>query len=121
MKKPTSPKERNLVKGAMRRVFSRSELRQQVLKRNLIEHSDPKRPRVKKWAWCEVCGEVLPAYTMAVDHRIPLVPIDKTLEDMSWDEVVERLWCDVSNLQLICTPCHKLKSSQERKQRKKAK
>lgn len=121
MNNPKSPKERNLLKGAMRRIFSRSELRQQVMKANLIEHSDEYRPRVKRWAWCDLCGAVNPAYTMAVDHIVPLVPLDKTLEEMSWDTVVDRLWCDKKNLQLLCKTCHDSKSAIERKQRKKAK
>lgn len=106
-------KERNLLKGAIRRVFARSELRQQVLDYHTIEHSDPQRPRVKKWAWCNLCGEVVPRYTMTVDHIAPLVPLDTTLEHMSWDTLISRAWCDRVNLQGLCPTCHLFKSKVE--------
>jgi 5-methylcytosine-specific restriction endonuclease McrA len=121
LKKPDIAKERGLVKGAMRRIFSRSELRRKVLQKNSIEHHDENRPRVKKWSWCQNCGQVFPQYLAQVDHREPLVPIGTRLEDMSWDTVVERLWCSESNLQVLCVQCHDEKSSVERKLRKASK
>lgn len=112
-------KERNLIKGALRRVFVRSELRRRALKHNEVEHSDDKHPRVKRWSWCTTCGEVIPSYKTQVDHVIPLIPIDKTLEDFTWDELIDRLWCNEENLKLLCIPCHKLKSKLEAKERRK--
>lgn len=109
-----TPKERNLVKGALRRVFSRSELRQQAIAASRIQHSDPERPRVKKWSMCPLCEKPTPSYLMQVDHVEPIVPVNKTLEEMSWDEVVKRIWCDAGNLLAVCIPCHLLKSKQER-------
>lgn len=106
------------MKGSMRRVFARSELRKAALDRNAIEHSDPKRPRVTKWVWCDCCGEVFPRYLAQVDHREPLVPLDKTLEDMTWDEVVDRLWCSIDNLSILSLQHHKIKSKLERVERK---
>lgn len=49
---------------------------------------------------------------------IPLVPLDKALEEMTWDEVVDRTWCDEANLQVLCKPCHKIKSKEENKERR---
>jgi 5-methylcytosine-specific restriction endonuclease McrA len=118
MNKPLNPKERNLIKGALRRVFSRSELRRSALEACRIEHSDLKRPRVTKWGICSSCNVPTALYQMEVDHVIPLVPLDKELVDMSWDEVVDRLWCEISNLKPICKPCHKIKSKAESKIRR---
>lgn len=119
MKNPSNPKERNLLKGAIRRVFSRSDLRRKVLDAAVIlGYSDPNRPRVTKWCKCTECGKMEPKYLMQVDHKQPLVPIDKSLEDMTWDEVVDNTWCDESNLQPICKPCHKKKSLAENKLRR---
>lgn len=114
-------KERGLIKGALRRVFSRSELRRGVLASQAIEHSDPKHPRVTRWAWCSSCGEVLPAYKMQVDHIQPVVDIDKTLEQMDWNELVDKLWCNRNNLTAMCISCHDTKSRIERKARNDAK
>ena len=114
-------KERNLIKGALRRLFSRSELRRSIVNAAVIEHSDPKRPRVKKWFKCAACKK-LEAYSYAqVDHILPLVPLSLALTDMSWDTVIDCLWCSPMNLQALCPSCHDEKSSIERKQRNKYK
>jgi len=113
-------KERNLLKGAVRRVFSRSDLRRAVVDAARIKHTDPERPRVKKWGRCAECKQPTAAYQMQIDHISPIVPIHLTLADMSWDTVVDRTWCVEANLQALCIPCHKEKSKHERKERKNA-
>lgn len=119
MNNKISPKERGLIKGALRRVFSRSDLRRQVIDAAEVEHSDPSRPRVKKWIRCEQCKDIKPKYLAVVDHLIPLIPLDSSLEDMTWDEVISRLWCDVKNLQVLCQdPCHLTKTKLEAKVRR---
>lgn len=112
-------KERGLIKGAIRRVFSRSELRRRVLEEHTIVHSDSKRPRVSKWSYCTVCGEVLPRYLLDVDHDDPIVPLSTTLEQMSWDTVIDRIWCEEHNLRPICKEDHKRKTRAENKLRPK--
>jgi 5-methylcytosine-specific restriction endonuclease McrA len=119
LKKPTNPKERNLLKSAVRRVFSRSDLRREALERNAIEHTDPERPRVTKWSWCSDCGTITPRYLMQVDHITPVIGVTEKLEDLSWTELIEdRIWCDANNLQILCLPCHKAKSKQENAERR---
>jgi 5-methylcytosine-specific restriction endonuclease McrA len=111
-------KERNLIKGAMRRVFSRSELRRKVVDASLIEHSDPKRTRVKRWCLCNSCKKPIPKSYVAVDHIQPLIAVHETFEDVSLDIVVDRLWCEEHNLQVLCEECHKAKTSLENKSRR---
>lgn len=119
MNKPNNAKERNLLKGVMRRLFGRSEVRRSVIDKAIIKgYKDPKRKAVKFWVKCEECGKLEAKSNVQVDHRTPLVPLDKSLEDMSWDEVVDRLWCDEDNLQIICKPCHIAKSKAENKIRR---
>lgn len=116
-----SAKERGLLKGAIRRVFSRSDLRKQAIAIAKVDYTDPNRPRVKKWGRCAVCKELTPAYLLEIDHMVPIVPLDSSLEQMSWDDLVNRVWCPLDSLQAICKPCHKIKSSLENKQRRAAK
>ena len=111
-------KERGLVKGALRRVFSRSELRKKIIDRNRVEHCDPKRPRVTAWVWCSICGVVFPRYLAVVDHIQPLLDIGKSLEDVPPTKLVEGLWCDESNLQCIDVTCHKAKNKVESRARR---
>lgn len=119
LKKPSNPKERGLIKGALRRVFSRSELRRKAVEKALVkDYSDPQRPRVTKWGRCADCKTMTPIYKMQVDHKEPVVPVDKALEDMSWDQVVDRIWTDERNLQALCHDCHKKKSKEENKERR---
>ena len=114
-------KERNLVKGSIRRVFSRSDLRRKVLELSLVKHEDSSRPRVKNWAKCPLCKEFIPKSYMQVDHISPLIKLTETLDDLTWDEVVDRIWCHESNLMAICETCHKAKSKAENKERRRLK
>lgn len=118
MNQRITKRERALIKGALRRVFSRSELRQKVLDTADIVHTDLTRPRVKKWSKCPVCLNPIPKYLMAVDHILPLIPTDTTFEEMSIDTVIDRLWCEENNLQPICPDCHDAKTKKEREERK---
>ena len=118
MNNPKHPKERNLIKGALRRVFSRSELRREALALSRIEHSDVERPRVTKWSKCTECEKPTPTYLIEIDHILPIVPLDKTLDDMTWDELVDALWCDIKNLRPVCKPCHKIKNKAEAAKRR---
>lgn len=111
-------KERGLIKGALRRVFSRSDLRKEALSKSIIYHVDTTRPRVKKWSLCPECKQPTPSYLMQVDHIIPVVALDGRFEDMTLDQLADNLWCVSSNLLAICTPCHKLKSKAEAKIRR---
>lgn len=113
-----SVKELNLIKGAIRRVFSRSELRREAVKKAIVSHSDPKRKRVKTWCKCPDCGKFEAISGMQVDHIIPLIEVSKTLTDYTWDDIVNRLWCDPQNLVAKCISCHKFKSLEENRQRR---
>ena len=116
-----SKREDGLIKGALRRVFSRSDLRRKVVDAASVKHSDPKRPRVKSWCKCNICNKPEAKSYVVVDHIDPLIPLHLSFEDMSLDEVINRLWCPESNLQVLCEECHKLKTKEERKLRKKEK
>lgn len=108
----------NHIKGGLRRAFARSELYERVRAKYRVEHYDPKHPRCKKWAWCGVCGVITPEWRTAVDHIDPVVPVDRHFEDMSLDESADRIWCEENNLQVICDPCHDIKTNAEKELRK---
>tara|TARA_R110000868_G_scaffold385140_1_gene652888 strand:- start:771 stop:1160 length:390 start_codon:yes stop_codon:yes gene_type:complete len=62
---------------------------------------------------CSLCEKEFPAKLMEVDHINPAV--DPAVGFTSWDEFINRLFCEADNLQAICKGCHKEKSSLERK------
>lgn len=111
-------KERGLLKGSIRRVFARSDLRRKVLDSADIAHTDSTRPRVRKWSRCPICSKATPKYTMVVDHIDPVIPVDKSFEELGMDDTVNRTWCFEPNLQPICPDCHKHKTKLERAARK---
>lgn len=113
-----SNKERNLIKGALRRVFSRSDLRREALNKHDIQFTDINRPRVTKWSFCGECGVITPKYLMQIDHVVPIIKLNETLEDLTWDELIDRLWCNINNLLPLCKECHKLKTKAENKERR---
>lgn len=112
-------KEQGLIKGALRRIFSRSDLRKQVLELSALKgFLDARRPRVKKWSRCQRCLEIVPQYLMEVDHVEPVVPVGSSLSDMTVDRLIDNIWCTKSNLQVICKVCHKIKTLAEAKERR---
>jgi len=64
---------------------------------------------------CDECNGVFPEVNCAVDHITPVVPI--TGFD-SWDGVIERMFCEVENLQVLCNSCHTKKTKEEKDARK---
>lgn len=112
-------KERGLIKGALRRVFSRSELRKAAIDASRIDYTDAARPRVTKWSRCPVCSRPTPTYLMECDHKIPVVKIDQASADMTADQLVDAIWCKSENLLAICKDCHKAKSKSEAAERRK--
>lgn len=111
-------KEKGLVKSALRRVFSRSELRKAILDASVVMYSDPKRARVKKWSRCNACKQLHPTYTMEVDHISPVVKTWEQSIDLDANTLIDRIWCEENNLQVLCDPCHNLKSAAESKERR---
>lgn len=111
-------KELGLLKGSIRRVFSRSELRRAVVEAARIQHTDPSRPRVTKWVRCAECKKPTPAYLAQVDHMDPLVPIESTLENMDWNTLIDRAWCEANRLQILDKQCHNVKTKAENKLRR---
>ncbi|WEU69462.1 hypothetical protein TY_42 [Pseudomonas phage vB_PaeM_Ty] len=46
-----------------------------------------------------------------VDHIEPI--IDPAVGWVSWDSTIDRMFCDSSNLQLLCKKCHSVKCQEE--------
>jgi 5-methylcytosine-specific restriction endonuclease McrA len=92
-----------------------------VLNEAVIEHFDPNRKRVTKWCRCAQCQKPEPKYLCAVDHVSPVIPINSSMEELSIDEVVNRIWCEKNNLQVLCEECHTVKTKAENKERRQLK
>jgi 5-methylcytosine-specific restriction endonuclease McrA len=65
---------------------------------------------------CAKCTKAFIGLDVQVDHIIPVVGKEGFV---SWDEYVERMFCEADNFQILCKPCHKLKTDTEKLRRKK--
>jgi len=76
------------------------------------------------WYLCAGCTEEIPTTleerdksgnrikNVYVDHIDPV--IDPAVGFTSWDDYIDRLYCEISNLQVLCKWCHDFKSKKER-------
>lgn len=101
-----SAKDRNLIKSALRRAFTRSDIYRGVAAAARVPHYDPDSPRCLKYSKCAVCLKIEKTWKTEVDHLDPVVPVTKTLEQMDMDELVARVFCAKDRLRVLCHFCH---------------
>lgn len=58
---------------------------------------------------CAVCGKEFVQSRVQVDHILPIGSCK------TWDEFIEKLFCEKDNLQVLCKSCHKRKTKKEQK------
>ena len=67
----------------------------------------------QKWEYkCVECTKYFKGTEVNVDHIVPAGTL-KTYSDLPG--FVERLFCEVEGLQVLCTKCHDIKTALERK------
>jgi hypothetical protein len=110
-----------MIRGAIRRTFSRSPIVIEV--RNEGRREVPKYnkdgSRSKKDAvqiHCEQCDQYVGSTKIAVDHIEPVISVSEGFVD--WNTFVERIGFDnKDNLQRLCDTCHQSKTNAERFER----
>ena len=115
IKKERPYPDKTLIKGALRRLMARSPVIRKV--KETAVHPSIRGPRGGKTYICADCNKTFPGKDIAIDHIKPVVPLTKDLNSMSYDDIVKRIFCPISNLQPLCKACHKVKTSDERKKR----
>lgn len=63
---------------------------------------------------CASCGGHFGTKEIVIDHIAPVVPLSGWV---SYDDFVDKLFCESSNLQALCKSCHKDKTAEEAKLR----
>lgn len=58
---------------------------------------------------CAKCEEVFPAKEVQVDHIEPIGVFT------NWTDCINRMFCEADNLQVLCKPCHVIKTNKESK------
>lgn len=64
---------------------------------------------------CAACSGLFKLVDVQVDHIDEVGPVPDTW--LGWGTWLQRLFCDASNLQVLCLPCHKKKTLLFRRQR----
>ena len=72
----------------------------------------PAGSRFKYVADCEICGEMVGKSKAEVDHINPAGKL-KSYADL--EGFAERLFCSFKNFQILCPPCHEIKTLADRK------
>ena len=106
--------------------FIKNNLRQATQKWGPI-HECKKNARVSRGLYlCAVCDKHITASVRddvtrkrknnaIVDHIEPIVPVTGWV---SWDDCINKMFCELDNLQLVCLACHKVKCAEEAAERK---
>lgn len=118
MTKRLTDKQRlkNLIKGALRRLFARSPVVKRV--REKAVHPTKKGIRGGKQYTCKQCKHPFPASKIQVDHIKPVIRVNETVHDLDYNTLVSRIFVTEKELQVLCLECHKIKTKKEREQRK---
>lgn len=66
---------------------------------------------------CAACSRLFKAIDVQVDHIDPVVDIDRGFK--GWDEYIDRMFCEIDGLQVLCKECHSIKTANEKLARRK--
>jgi len=90
-------------------------------------YSTKKKARVDRGKYrCAACDNIVPATKVVkgkrvnnvfVDHINPVV--DPSTGFTTWDDFIDRLFCEEDNLQVLCRTCHDNKTDREKQISKK--
>jgi 5-methylcytosine-specific restriction endonuclease McrA len=116
------------VYSALRRIFrtypAYQDCRNRVKEEYFIKSKKGKPMRRVRFV-CELCGTKVTNKKICCDHIEPVIPIEGLKKQANglpdFNQYIDRLFCGPENLQVICEKCHKSKSAEESKARKKGK
>ena len=113
----TQARFNSFIKGGLRNLSLRWPPKARVKKRVWIERG---------LYWCEGYGVArhhAPATLLSKSGRIPNIFVDHISPVVgpegftTWDELINRLFCEEENLQVLCKVCHDAKTQDERKKK----
>jgi len=111
----TEARYRSFVKSALRSASQRWPPKYQSLNEACVGTKlNTKTGRMAKHYKCNQCKNDFPAKEVEVNHIVPVVP---TSGFTTWDEVIERMFCEKDGLEVVCKPCHRSITKEENKER----
>jgi 5-methylcytosine-specific restriction endonuclease McrA len=114
----SDPAAHNRIVSALKRAFSRSPTVTDFLRKHRREEawtkkdgSRAKKPKV--FYRCAHCNQEFRSNQVQVDHIVSVVPLNIPSRHLSYNELINRLFCAESNLQILCKAHHAEKSKME--------
>lgn len=113
----TEGRLKSFITSTLRGGFRRYPPKYEVLKEAFVSKQvNEKTKRISSHYKCNNCQGLFPTSDVQVDHVSPIVcPIEGFV---SWDKFIENLFCSKKNLQVLCKPCHSVKTKSENLKRK---
>jgi 5-methylcytosine-specific restriction endonuclease McrA len=109
----TSSRFNSFIKSILRSGSRRWEPKYTTLNKACVgQKINIKTGRLAKHYKCAGCQQDFPAKEIQIDHIRAI--IDPNIGFISWDSVVENMFCEADNLQALCLACHKIKSNAEK-------
>lgn len=109
----TDAKWRGWIVSLLRRGTMRYPPRNDALRAAKTEKKiNEKTGRLAQHYQCAMCLGEFPAKSVCVDHIQPV--IDPNGSFVNWDTYIERMFCPVENLQILCSLCHDVKTQKEK-------
>jgi 5-methylcytosine-specific restriction endonuclease McrA len=112
----TEARYRTFIRSALRGAFRRWPPKFDVLKNAATERKTSSvTGKMAMHYQCALCEKEFPLRSVQVDHVKPIVSLSKGF--VSWDDFIDKLFCEAKNLQVLCKPCHSVKTKGERSKR----
>jgi len=103
-------------KGPNRITFAKGALRRASLMWKPINECRVNARRERGKYECAMCHDLFGPKEVQIDHVHPVIDLIKGFT--TWDDYIERLFCDVENLACLCKTCHAAKTASEVQMRK---
>lgn len=114
----TDARFRSFVTSALRAASRRWPPKFKALKEAFVgRKTNKKTGKLAMHYKCAKCKKHFVATDVQVDHVLPVV--DPKVGFIGWDSFIDRIFCEIENLQVLCKPCHKVKTEEEKAKRKK--
>jgi len=92
--------------GALRRLSYKTPMRRMAMDKARIARGKYR---------CAKCDAINGPKGIAVDHIDPVISVEGF---KTWDQFIERLFCEAKKLQILCKTCHNEKTKDENKRRR---
>ena len=112
----TQSRFHSFIKSALRTASVRWPPRYETLAEAFVDRrTNEKTGKLAKHFKCASCYNLFPQKDVEVNPKQSVVPVEGFT---SWDEVINRMFCEKDGLEVLCKTCHKQRTQEENQLRK---